>query len=294
MSNGTGGPTSDGAVGGVLWVVATPIGNMDDMSPRALAVLGSVDLVAAEDTRRTGLLLTRQGIRARMVSLHEHNEEARVPRLVRALSEGRTVALVSDAGTPLISDPGFRLVAAAAEAGVVVRPIPGPSAVTAALSVAGLPTDRFVFEGFLPARAGARRASLERVRFEPRTLVWLESAHRIVASLADAAEVLGSERRAVLARELTKRYETVLRGSLEELSRRVASDPEQQKGEFVLIVEGGTEPPPMGRPVDDVLDALLAELPVKQAVRLAAVVTGEKKNTLYRRALQRRQDWASE
>ncbi len=288
MSNIAGGGDPDIVDGGVLWVVATPIGNADDVTLRALSVLAGADLVAAEDTRRTGLLLSRHGIRTKLVSLHEHNEQARIPRILRTLCGGRQVALVSDAGTPLISDPGFRLVSAAVDAGVAVRPVPGASSITAALSVAALPTDRFVFEGFLPSRRSARRAVLERLRHEPRTVVALESAHRIVESLADLADIVDEARRMALARELTKRYETVLRGAIREVARTVAEQPEQRKGEFVLVIEGGAQAPPAGRPADDVLDALLAELPLKQAARLAAKITGEKKNALYQRALARR------
>jgi 16S rRNA (cytidine1402-2'-O)-methyltransferase len=223
---------------GCLYVVATPIGNLDDMSLRALRVLAEVDVVAAEDTRHSRALLTRHGLDRTLLALHEHNEEQQAPRLVRRLLGGESVALISDAGTPLLSDPGYRLVVLAAAEGIDVVAVPGPSAVTAALSVSGLPTDRFAFEGFLPARGAARRKQLERLRSESRTLVFFESSHRIAASLADLAAVFGAERQAAVCREMTKRFETVLRGPLAELGERVAGDPDQRKGEFVLVVAG--------------------------------------------------------
>ncbi|HRO28513.1 MAG TPA: 16S rRNA (cytidine(1402)-2'-O)-methyltransferase, partial [Luteimonas sp.] len=205
-------PAPEPAAAGVLHVVATPIGNLGDLSPRAQAVLGAVDAICAEDTRHTRHLLAQFGIATPLLALHEHNEGEVVQRLVARLLAGESLALVSDAGTPLVSDPGFRLVRAAREAGVRVSPVPGPSALVAALSVAGLPSDRFAFEGFLPAKASARRERLLALAGEPRTLIFYESSHRIGDMLADAAAAFGGERRAVLARELTKLFETVLDG----------------------------------------------------------------------------------
>lgn len=278
--------------GGTLWVVATPIGNAEDLGPRAVGVLRAVAVVAAEDTRHTGAFLQRLGVNTPLQSLHEHNERERVAELLERLAAGEDVALVSDAGTPLISDPGYRLVRAAAERGMDVRTVPGPSAVTAALSVAGLPTDRFVFEGFLPARAPARRRRFEELVAEPRTLVFFEASHRVRESVADAAGAFGGDRRAVLARELTKRFETVLRGTLRSIGEALEADPDQRRGEFVLVV-AGAEPAardPEAGDVDGTLRTLLGELPVKQAVRLAARLTGAARNRLYQRALELRDE----
>jgi 16S rRNA (cytidine1402-2'-O)-methyltransferase len=273
---------------GVLYVVATPIGNLGDMSARALEVLGAVDLVAAEDTRHTGALLSHFGIRARQVSLHEHNEPRQVPALIDRLRAGGTVALVSDAGTPLISDPGYRLVAAAREAGIRVSPVPGPVAAIAALSVSGLPSDRFVFEGFLPARGPARRQRLEALADDPRTLIFYESSHRIADALADMREVLGARRRAVVARELTKTFEQVEGGTLADLCDWLAADADHAKGEFVVLTAGAPEPTGEGvtSEAERILGLLLEELPVKKAAKLAAEITGVGKNLLYARALE--------
>ncbi len=280
------------AAAGTLWVVATPIGHMGDLSPRAAEILGAVDWVAAEDTRRTGRLLADIGARPRRFSLHEHNEASRVPRLLRLLAAGRSGAVVSDAGTPLLSDPGWRLVRAAADAGVPVAPVPGPSSIAAALSVAGLEADRFVFDGFLPAREAARRKRLAELAAEPRTVVAFEAPHRIVAALTDLAEALGADRRVALARELTKVHETVLRGSAQEVLERVAAEPEQQLGEMVLVVAGAPEPDPDAEAgaADGTLRALLEEgIAVKQAARIAARLTGARRNALYQRALELRE-----
>ena len=224
--------------GGTLFVVATPIGNLADLSPRALATLKSVAAVCAEDTRHTRQLLAHYGVEKPLLALHEHNEGEIADKLVARLVAGESLALVSDAGTPLVSDPGYRLVRAARAAGIKVSPIPGASAVIAALSVAGLASDRFVFEGFLPAKAAARRERLALLASEPRTLVFYESAHRIEDSLADMASAFGVERPAVLARELTKLFETVLDGTLADVRAQVAADPNQRRGEFVVIVQG--------------------------------------------------------
>ena len=267
---------------GTLHVVATPIGNLRDLSPRALDTLKSVAAVCAEDTRHTRQLLAHYGIERPLLALHEHNEDEVASKLVARLLGGDSLALVSDAGTPLVSDPGFRLVRAARAAGVRVSPLPGPCAFIAALSVAGLPSDRFVFEGFLPAKAGARRERLAQLVAEPRTLVFYESAHRIDAALEDFAAAFGGDRRAVLARELTKLFETVLDGTLSQLHAQVVSDANQRKGEFVLLVEGAG---------DDV-DARIAEgrrlyaklgehLPPSTAAKLAAELSGAPRKALY-------------
>jgi 16S rRNA (cytidine1402-2'-O)-methyltransferase len=266
---------------GTLYIVATPIGNVDDLSPRAQQVLAGAALIAAEDTRRTGRLLSRLGLKQELVSLHEHNETRRAAELVDALATGRDVALVSDAGTPLISDPGFALVQAAIERGVPTVAIPGPSAVTAALSVAGLPTDRFVFEGFLPRKADRRRTRLAELAREPRTLVLFEAVHRIAATLTDMAAAFGDERRAVLARELTKLHEQVARGTLAslgtELGRTIAL-----RGEFVLVVEGSAQQAPAADAEVGRVYALLArELPPARAVALCASICGRSRNEVY-------------
>jgi 16S rRNA (cytidine1402-2'-O)-methyltransferase len=266
-------------------VVATPIGNLEDLTPRALRTLAQVDLIAAEDTRHSRKLLEHYSIRTPTVSLHEHNERAQVPRLIEALRAGKSIALISDAGTPLVSDPGFHLVHAAREAGLLVVPIPGPCAAIAALSAAGLPTSRFVFEGFPPARAPARRTAFKAVAAEPRTLVYYESAHRIVDSLADMVAAFGAERRAVLARELTKAFETFHSGTLAALHARIQADPNEQRGEFVVLVQGAAAQPAGAPERERVLKVLLAELSVKQAATLAAQITGAPRNELYRQAL---------
>jgi len=272
---------------GTLYVVATPIGNVDDLSPRARETLAQAGLVAAEDTRHAGQLLTRLGISARLVSLHEHNEAGRLPELLARLRAGDSVALVSDAGTPLISDPGFRLVAAAREAGLPVTPIPGPCAAIAALSVAGLPTDRFHFEGFLPARAGPRRARLEALRGRPETLVFYESVHRILEMLGDAAQVLGPDRPAGVGRELTKLHETWYRGPLGELAQFVGADATALKGEYVVVVAGDAATGPADGELARVVDILAAELPPAQAAALAARLTGGSRKDAYQLVLKK-------
>jgi len=268
---------------GKLWIVATPIGNLDDISVRAREVLCAVDLIAAEDTRHSAALLRHIGSTVRTFALHEHNERAASDQLVERMREGAQIALISDAGTPLISDPGFRLVRAAREAGVVVSPVPGACAVIAALSVAGLPSDRFVFEGFLPAKSAARRAHLETVRAETRTLIFYESSHRIDETLNDALAVFGGERRAALARELTKLFETVLDGTLAELAARVAADADQRRGEFVLLVAGAAEDVDAARLLEGqrVFDLLRRELPPSRAAKVAAEITGAPRKALY-------------
>ncbi|MGD8312740.1 MAG: 16S rRNA (cytidine(1402)-2'-O)-methyltransferase, partial [Gammaproteobacteria bacterium] len=275
---------------GVLYIVATPIGNLGDISARALDRLRGVDLIAAEDTRHSKKLLSHYGIRTSLCALHEHNEREASAKLLAALQRGENVALISDAGTPLISDPGFYLVRAAHRAGLRVVPLPGPCALVAALSVAGLPTDRFVFEGFLPARPAARRQRLQELAAEPRTLVCYESSHRINDCLADMAAVLGAAREATLARELTKTFETVRCDALGELAGWVQADGNQQKGEFVIVVHGAQErAADIDAAVRRVLEVLLAELPLKQAASLAARITGVSKNTLYELGIRLKQ-----
>ena len=273
---------------GVLYVVATPIGNLEDLSPRAQRVMAEVQLIAAEDTRHTRALLAHFGLRTPLLALHDHNEAECTPRVLARLLAGESVALVSDAGTPLISDPGFNLVRAARTAGVTVSPVPGPSALVAALSVSGLPTDRFAFEGFLPAKSAARRARLTELTTETRTLVFYEAVHRLRESLADMARILGAERAAVLARELTKLHESVSSGTLSEHAKRLTADAEAPKGEAVILVAGTAGTPSPGADIETqrVLRILLAELPVKQAVELAARISGGRKNRLYATALE--------
>lgn len=272
----------------VLYVVATPIGNLADISERALKVLRSVDLIAAEDTRHTRQLLMHFVINKPLFSVHDHNEHQRVEKVLQELANGQSIALVSDAGTPLISDPGFVVVQAVRKAGYPVVPVPGACAMVAALSAAGLPTDRFCFEGFLPAKSSGRKKQLKTVIKETRTLVFYESPHRVLDSLKDMAEVLGDEREITLARELTKTFETFLTGSLAEVIQQVEQDANQQRGEFVLVVAGAApEDDAEAQEIAaiDVLKVLLTELPVKQAAALAAKITGQKKNALYQQAL---------
>lgn len=271
-------------------MVATPIGNLGDMTPRAVEVLQQVDRIAAEDTRHSAGLMRHFAITTPMLSLHEHNERQKVAALLQRLGSGENIALISDAGTPLISDPGYVLVREAQRAGIRVVPVPGASALIAALSASGLPTDRFSFEGFLPAKGGARRKLLESLCQEPRTLAFYESPHRILDSLADMAAVFGAERQAVLARELTKTFETIRHDSLAALHAWVADDANQQKGEFVLLVNGAQEEREGIDPESCRIAALLAdELPLKQAAALAARISGEKKNALYKYLLERQQ-----
>ena len=267
---------------GTLFVVATPIGNLGDLAPRALDTLRTVAAVCAEDTRRTRQLLSHFGLDRPLVALHEHNEEAVANRLVARLAGGESLALVSDAGTPLVSDPGYRLVRAAREAGIRVSPLPGPCAAIAALSVAGLPSDRFAFEGFLPAKGNARRDRLQRLAAEPRTLVFYESSHRIEATLADLCGAFGTERPAVLARELTKLFETVLDGTLDDIRARVAGDPDQRRGEFVLVVQGAADEAEGQLAEGRRLYARLSEhLPPSAAAKLAAELSGAPRKALY-------------
>jgi 16S rRNA (cytidine1402-2'-O)-methyltransferase len=272
---------------GTLYVVATPLGNLRDVTLRALDILASVDMIAAEDTRVTAKLLARHGIAARALSVHQHNEARRAGAIVALLAEGKSVALVSDAGTPAVSDPGARLVRAVTDAGHPVVPVPGPSAAVAALSASGVEANQWLFCGFLPARAAARQAELERLRDAPCALVFYEAPHRIAATLAALAAALDAEREIVIARELTKRFESIHRCRLADAPAWLAADADRARGEFVLIVD--TPPPSESDGADAARDrtlsVLLAELPLAQAVRLAAGLTGLPRNELYARAL---------
>ncbi|MGH8428702.1 MAG: 16S rRNA (cytidine(1402)-2'-O)-methyltransferase [Gammaproteobacteria bacterium] len=273
-----------------LYVVATPIGNLGDLSGRAGKILAAVDFVAAEDTRHTRRLLETCGISARLVSLHEHNEAQRTPALVARLAAGESAALVSDAGTPLVSDPGYRLVRAAQDAGIAVRAVPGPCAAVAALSVAGLATDRFAFEGFLPARAAARRKRLGELTADPRTLVFYEAPHRLPEMLTDCAHIFGSGRVGALARELTKLHETVRRAPLGELAQLIASGEEPALGECVVLVSGA-ETHAHADDADALLKAMLDEgLSAKTAAAVTRRLSGRPRRELYQRAIELSQD----
>jgi 16S rRNA (cytidine1402-2'-O)-methyltransferase len=275
---------------GTLYVVATPIGNLEDISARALRVLREVKLIAAEDTRHSARLLQHFGINTPLAACHEHNERELGSRLVQRLLGGDDLALISDAGTPLISDPGYHLVRNARAAGVRVVPVPGACALIAGLSASGLASDRFIFEGFLPARGTARRQRLQALVEESRTLIFYEAPHRLLECLADLRELFGAERPAVLARELTKTFETIKGAPLGELHDWVAADSNQQRGECVLLVEGWQAPEgeeTLNAEALRVLDLLLAELPLKRAAALAAEITGVRKNLLYQQALER-------
>lgn len=286
-------------VAGTLYVVATPIGNLGDLSPRAAAVLKDCDLIAAEDTRHTGILLKHFQIDTPQISLHEHNENARAAEIIELLREGKCVALVSDAGTPAISDPGFELVRAAAATGMNVVAIPGPCAAIAALSIGALPTDRFSFEGFLPARGAARLARLKSLETEPRTLVFYESPHRVRETLEDCVTAFGETRAAAVVREATKLHETTYRGTLRELLDKSSVDADFSRGEIVLLIGGAAQAESADGDLaksrlDRVLIALLAELPLKQAARLAARIMGTRDNETYKRALFLKEQSASQ
>lgn len=271
---------------GTLFVVATPIGNLEDLSPRARQTLETVDLIAAEDTRHTGRLLSHFGLKTPLLALHEHNEEQVVAALLAKLNADNNVALVSDAGTPLISDPGYRLLAAAHLQQVRVVPVAGPSAATAALSVAGLPTDRYCFEGFLPAKASSRRARLAELASERRSLVVYESVHRIRDCLADLVESFGADRKAFIGRELTKMHEQCVQAPLAALLRMVDAGEIVVKGEFVIVISGNSDAMTSSTAADPLLVELAGHLPPKAAAKIVAKLTGGKTNELYARLLE--------
>lgn len=273
---------------GTLYIVATPIGNLSDISQRAKDTFAAVDLILAEDTRHTRGLLNHLGLSKPLQSLHEHNELQQLEHVLLQLHQGNNLALVSDAGTPLISDPGYRLVALLREQGIDVVPVPGPCAMVTALSAAGLASDRFCFEGFLAAKAGKRQSQLQALANEPRTLIFYESSHRIVDMVTDLAAVFGDARQLVLARELTKKFETFYTGSVSAVLSRLQSDPMAVKGEFVVLLDGAVAPESEGEAhaeLDHHLRVLLAELPLKQAVKIAVQLTGLRKNMVYERAV---------
>ena len=273
---------------GSLYIVATPIGNMGDMTERAKVVLMDVDVIAVEDTRRSGQLLRNFDISTPMISVHEHNERQICDSLLERIEKGESIALISDAGTPLLSDPGYFLVNQARERDIRVVPVPGVSAVITALSVAGLPTDRFVFEGFLPAKSAARQQKLEKLKDEVRTVIFYEAPHRIIEMLKDCQLILGGQRKVVVARELTKTFETVHGDVLEALVPWVEADENQRKGEFVVLVHGAEtrDETALDAESERILLILLKDLPVKQAAALAAKITGLKKNALYQLAIE--------
>jgi len=277
---------------GTLFVVATPIGNLDDLTPRARQTLTAVDLVAAEDTRHTGRLLITIGAKPSLMALHDHNEEQVVHGFIEALKDGKDVALVSDAGTPLVSDPGFRLLRAAHEHDITVVPIPGASAVTAALSVAGLPTDRFCFEGFAPSKRAARRQWLQELATEERTIVLYESVHRIKDCLADLVDIFGADRRGFIGRELTKMYEQCVQETLGRLKQLVDDGKIVSKGEFAIVISGAEPSAETSLDIDSLLIELAAHLSAKDAARVAAKISGQKKNDLYQRLLELKHDTA--
>lgn len=271
---------------GILYIVATPIGNLFDISERAKQTLDSVDLVACEDTRHTSKLLQYLGLKKKLISLHEHNEIDRIAQVASMLTEGQSIALVSDAGTPLISDPGYPLVQALRQQGFQITPIPGTSAIITALSAAGLPTNRFTFEGFLPHKTGAKKEKLEELVQEPRTMVFYEAKHRILSTLEVMAEVFGEERQACVARELTKTFETFYSGNLTNILEQLQASSDHQKGEFVVMLAGNPEPMKANAMHTDKLLRLLAEeLPPKKAAAIVSAVTGENKKELYTQVL---------
>ena len=278
---------------GTLFVVATPIGNLEDLTPRARQTLATVDFVAAEDTRHTRRLLITIGAKPALIALHDHNEERALHGIIESLKDGKDVALVSDAGTPLVSDPGFRLVRAAHEQKLRVVPLPGPSAVTAALSAAGLPTDRFCFEGFPPSKSAARREWLKNLATETRTIVIYESVHRIAASLADMVEVFGADRQAFIGRELSKMHEQCVQESLGDLKRMVDSGDVTSKGEFVVVVTGAKAQDESQLDTDHMLNVLGEHLGAKEVARITAELTGQKKNALYERILELKKEAGS-
>jgi 16S rRNA (cytidine1402-2'-O)-methyltransferase len=285
-------PDNSSAAKGSLYVVATPIGNLADMVPRAVETLQTVALIAAEDTRHSARLLNHFAIDTPCVAYHDHSDEARTRQLLERLQAGEDLALISDAGTPLISDPGYRLVRSAREAGIRVIPVPGPCALIAALSASGLASDRFIFEGFLPAKSAARRERLDQLASEERTLIFYEAPHRIKETLADLVEIFGADRELVMARELTKTFETIKSAQAAELLAWVDADKDQERGEIVLLAQGAPRKSSQGldTEAERLMKILLEELPVKQAAALAAKITGLKKNQLYQWALDAQPD----
>jgi len=271
---------------GTLYIVATPIGNLSDISSRALSVLTQVDIIACEDTRHTQRLLSAHAIKNKTLSMHDHNERQRQDYIAQLLQEGKSIALVSDAGTPLISDPGFHLVRHCRSLNLAVSPIPGACAAISALSVAGLPTDRFSFEGFLPSKSGARQSTLLSLISEPRTMVFYDAPRRAIDTIKDIVITLGGKRYVVIARELTKTFETVYSDTAENLLTWLEQDPNQLKGEMVLIIEGyKADPDEISAEVVNTLKLLLAEMKPKKACAIVAEIYGVKKNALYDIAL---------
>ena len=270
-----------------LFVVATPIGHLDDITYRAIEVLKSVSLIAAEDTRQSAPFLRHFNINTPLTACHDHNEDSKIKSIIEKLKLGENVALISDAGTPLISDPGFRLVRAAQQAGIRVTPVPGACAAIAALSSVGLPSDRFMFVGFLPSKSSQRQIELEALKNHTETLIIYEAPHRIADSLKDIVNIFGAERPIGFAREITKTFETIVQKPAGELLAFVEADHHQQKGEIVLVIGGNTQPEDQEQSkTDDLLKRLLQDLSVKSAAQLAADLTGQKKKPLYQRALE--------
>ncbi len=272
---------------GILYVVSTPIGNLDDMTPRATATLQNADLILAEDTRHSGGLLKKFGITTSAKAYHDHNEREFAPKIIERLEAGESIALISDAGTPLVSDPGYFLIKSAQQADIQVTPVPGSCALIAALSASGLASDRFTFNGFLPPKQNARQKRLQALKMDTATQIFYEAPHRLAACISDLKEVIGAERNACIARELTKMYETIRTDSLENLNKWLAQDPGQCRGEIVIIVEGNP-----AEQIDDgedqrVLDILLEYLSPSQAVAATVKITGGKKNQLYKMAQEK-------
>ncbi len=271
---------------GCLYIVATPIGNLDDISGRAVEILQQVDLIAAEDTRHSKILLARFAVKTRVLAYHEHNEEQWTATFIQQIAAGLSIALITDAGTPLINDPGYKLVAAAHDHGIKVTPIPGPSAIITALSASGLPTNKFIFEGYLPTKTTARKNTLQQFISESRTLIFYEAPHRIHASIQDMQAIFGAARRVAIAREMTKQFEQIVRGTLSEISQKLVSVEIKQKGEFVVILEGAEEISITDKEVLRVNQILSKKLPPKDAADLTAKITGKKKKTVYQLALK--------
>ena len=272
---------------GELYLVATPIGDMTDIAPRALGILSTVDIVAVEDKRRSSRLFSHFGIKTPMISYHDHSEEKQVKKIIDELLCGKSVALISDAGTPLISDPGYKLVNAAKDKSIKVSPVPGPCALIAAISASGLPSDRFIFEGFLPSKSIPRITKIQNISADSRTIIFYEAPHRILETLIDMIKVIGPSRKIVLARELTKTYETFISGTLESVLQIIEKDLNKQKGEIVIVL-AGADPSEKKIETQDskrILSVLLEELPLKQAVSLGSKITGIQKNIFYKLAL---------